>query len=685
MKQTNCLATLGLLFLSLTLFAGRKNPVVEKQPAWVTATSINYTANKFDQEAEDGYSDLHYEKQVSLQQQSVFSKRAVHILSEAGVQNQSQISVEFDPSYQSLAFHTIRIVRGGEVINKLQLSKIKTIQQEKELDRFLYNGSLTAVLFLEDVRKGDIIEYSYTVKGFNPIFKNKYAELFQTKFSVPVYGIYFRLLVPKERTVSIKNSLTELQPTVSTTPTEKTYEWKIADSEPVHTEANIPSWHDPFPMIMVSEFSSWKEVSDWASELFPFSQPLPASLQKKAADIKANFATTEAQLLAALRFVQDDIRYMGVEMGENSHKPHAPAQVLQQRFGDCKDKAYLLCTLLRELDIEAYPVLNNTFYKKAIHLWLPTPKAFDHATVCVQLNGKTFWFDPTIAYQRGPLQAISYPDYQTGLVLRSGTTGFTAIPLQDNGKVVTKEIFTIKQRNGPAKLKVVTQFSGSFADNTRYSYQTNSITDIRKTYKEFYTVYFKKLEIDSVTYQDDEATGIFTTNEYYSIRDFWSTEDEKTKVVLEPYLINSVLKKPKEYERTMPYSLSFPTRYHEEISVELPEEWSVEESSAAFKDEAFSLNCRYFQLERNKVILEYNFENLRDYVGPERNAQFLEEMKRAERSLAFELYSTAETSSSTSFNTSPNNGFTIAYVLASICALATYFYRRRSRHGNPWQ
>jgi hypothetical protein len=682
MKRLNCFVVLCLL-LTVDLFAGNKNPVVEKQPQWVVETAVNYTANKFDEEAEDGYTDIHTEKQVSLQQQAMFVKRAVHILSEAGVQNHSEVSVDYDPSFQSLSFHTIRVIRGGEIINKLQLSKIKTIQQEKELDRFLYNGSLTAVLILDDVRKNDIIEYSYTLKGFNPILKNKYAGIFQTKYGVPVYGMSYRILVPKERTLFIKNCQTDLQPTITTSATEKIYEWKVDASEAVRTESNIPTWHDAFPMVMISEFSSWKEVAAWASELFPFTAPLPASIRKKADEIKAKHATAEAQLLAALCFVQDDVRYMGIEMGENSHKPHAPSQVLQQRFGDCKDKAYLLCTLLRELGLEAYPVLNNTFYKKTILSWLPTPYAFDHATACVKFNGKTYWFDPTISYQRGPLQAISYPDYQTGLVLQPGTTGFTTIPLQDIGSVDAKEIFTVESLYGSTKLKVVTNFTGSFADNTRYSYQNNSLAEIKKTYKEFYASYFKKLEIDSVTYQDDEVTGTFTTIEHYTVNDFWSQEASKRRVLLEPYLINSIMKKPKESNRTMPYALSFPTRYHEAIEVRLPEDWPVEESSADVRDVAFSLRSHFSQPASDKVLLEYDYENLRDYIDPAQTARFLEKMSEAEKAMGYELYSTPG-STFTGFKSSRSNGFTIAYVVLGICAVATYLYKRKDRKQNPW-
>ena len=125
--------------------AQRRTPAAGKEPAWVTLDTIDYTNNSLDKDAEDGYADLNFEKQTSLADQCVYIRKSIKILSEAGVQNKSQISVSFNPSYQQLIFHTIRIIRNGEVINHLQLSKIKTLQQETDLDNFIYNGSLNAL------------------------------------------------------------------------------------------------------------------------------------------------------------------------------------------------------------------------------------------------------------------------------------------------------------------------------------------------------------------------------------------------------------------------------------------------------------------------------------------------------------------------------------------------------------
>ncbi len=176
-----------LLLIDDCLFSQQSRPVIAKEPSWITVNKIDYYKTDLDKSASDGYMDISFEKQVLLADQSRYYRSSRKIISGAGVQNGSEISVSYDPSYEQLIFHSIRILRSNETINKLQLSKFKIVHQEQELTNFIYNGLLNAVLILEDVRQGDIIEYSYTIKGFNPIFKNKYSDTYGMNFGVPLF------------------------------------------------------------------------------------------------------------------------------------------------------------------------------------------------------------------------------------------------------------------------------------------------------------------------------------------------------------------------------------------------------------------------------------------------------------------------------------------------------------------
>ena len=626
---------IGFLF-NTTVQAQSKKFKIEEEPFWITVNPIDYGNTKLDHEAEDGYMDISYEKQVSLTQQTTYFKKAIRILSEAGVQNRSEITIEFDPSYEQLTFHSIRIMRNGKWINKLKAEKIKVIQQETELDRHLYNQSLSAILVLEDVRKSDIIEYSYSIKGFNTIFNGKYADSYGTAFSVPVNNLYYKVIIPSNKEVIIKYTKAPNNPGIKKSADETIYEWILKDVHALHVQDKLPSWFDPYPSILLSEYKDWKEVNNWALQLFPRSNVLTPELEKKISEIRMKNPNPRNRVLEALRFVQDDIRYMGFEMGESSHKPFPPGKIIDQRFGDCKDKSYLLCTILRAMNIEASPVLIGTGYKKTIKTLLPSPTVFDHVTVQVKLDDNTFYFDPTIQYQRGDLDNIFFPDYQCGLVINENSNNIIDIPMQEKGMVKIKEIFDIPDMFGKAQLKVKTSYSGSFADDIRSSFQNNSHYEMLKKFRDYYAPYFEKIKGDSLHFEDDEDSGIFTTEEFYSISDLWKIESGKKKAQFESFVINGIMNKPADLERQMPFYISFPAIYSESIEINVPEEWKAIHSSDEIKCDNFFMKTD-FSYSNRKFLLKYEYKTLTDNVSPEEAPFYLESYDKVNKSIAYTL------------------------------------------------
>lgn len=667
----------ALLLLSVSLHAQKTKPQWSREPAWITRHTIDYKNATLDHEAEDGYTDLAFEQQVHLASQSTYVRKSLKVLSEAGMQNASEISINFDPLYEQLLLHSIKIIRGDQVLDRTDMKKVKTFQQETELSEHLYNGNYTALVVLEDVRKNDIIEYSYTRRGFNPVFGDKYTESYPLQYGVPVCHLYYKLIVPANRSISIKGYHTNMVPVVEQTPAEKVYQWKLANVAAMSSEERTPAWYDPSPSVLVSEYQSWKEVSDWAAGLYPFNLPLSGPLRQKIAEITKAFPTAEERAGAALRFVQDEVRYMGIEMGENSHKPNHPDKIFSQRFGDCKDKSYLLCTLLRAMGMEANPVLINTTARKTISEWLPSPTAFDHVTVQVRVKGATYWFDPTISYQRGPLASISFPDYAMGLVVSPATTALTGIPLQDKGLISVKEIFTVTDMSGLAQLEVLTEYSGSFADDERSRFQNNSRQEVQKDYQEYYASYFDKIRSDSIRYHDNEQTGVFTTKEYYTVRGFWEIENIKRKASLSPFIINAAVREPKDDARTAPFALPFPARYREEIEIRLPEAWSSRHYQKDIEEPFFTYHAT-FKGKGNRISLVYEYETLKDHITPEELKDYRTAYNEFLSNSGYELSSTDETDTSWSFASrgSGSSEYTLLYVVLGLCVLITMAVRR---------
>src|SRR5262249_19646559 len=197
-------------------------------------------------------------------------------------------------------------------------------------------------LVLEDVRPGDLLEYSYTLIGENPALAGQYERTLRLCGPQPIARLEHRLLWTPGRRLGIANHDTDLQPRVVRTESTWEYRWSAHDLPRIELEDDVPIEFDPYPSVQLTGFQSWEEV---APRPCPLSAP-PAriwgSLRRVIGELRASAPTPERQALAAIRFVQEQVRYLGIEMGVGSHRPTDPNEVARRRFGDCKDKALLL-------------------------------------------------------------------------------------------------------------------------------------------------------------------------------------------------------------------------------------------------------------------------------------------------------------------------------------------------------
>lgn len=625
-----------LIFNCLNILC-QKNIFIDNEPVWTTKNNVDHSKKSLEKFAEDGYIDLNHECQVNLAEQTTFYRNTTKIISQAGVQNGSQVSVTFDPAYSKLIFHYVNVIRQGTTIKKLKLSEIKTVHQEEDLKNFIYNGNINAVIILEDVRQGDIIDYGYSVQGFNPIFKGKYTNFLYLDYGVPIYDVYYKLITPDTRKIYLKNVNHSIIPVVTKANRNIIYEWSNKNVKSQKVEDFEPLWYDPYKQVQITEYSTWKEVNDWAKTLFPIDISLSAELKNKINEINNENKSVEEKISATLRFVQDDIRYMGIEMGENSHRPQDPSRIYSQRFGDCKEKSYLFCCMMRAMNLLAEPVLIHTDLKKTINNYLPDPGLFNHVTVKVTNKNETYWFDPTISYQRGSLDNIYYPDYQTGLVISELTKGLTQINFNNISSVHVTETFKVEDLLGEARLTVNTKYFGEEADNLRYRFINESNNKIKEDYQRFYATYYEDIKVDSVNFTDNEMQGNFTVNEYYTLPQLWYTNETSKKTFsFFPYIISNIMRKPKDKKRTAPINLYFPVNYYEEIIVVFPEQWDVTESEMSFKTDIHAFNSKFFESD-TAVHLKSSYIVYKDHVPEIETSTYFKNISEFDDNTNFEL------------------------------------------------
>ncbi|HEU4387622.1 MAG TPA: transglutaminase-like domain-containing protein, partial [Blastocatellia bacterium] len=397
----------------------------------------------------------------------------------------------------------------------------------------------------------------------------------------------------------------------------------------------VPSWFQIYPEVQVSEFSSWEDVVKFDIPLFQVKQTLPAELTKLIQQWLVNLHTPEDRVLAAVKFVQDEVRYLGIELGSYSHRPNEPAAVFQRRFGDCKDKSLLLCAILRALGVEAYAAVVNTDAQHMLDNWQPSPFAFDHCIVEATLDGRTYWIDPTETQARGRLADRFNPSYERALVVRPGSRELEQIPPPPTNVVTNSivETYTIDNYNSPVSLEAVTTYRGPYADAIRRSVASQTHADFAKHCLNSYTDTFASIQADGdVTVSDNETDDIVVVTERYRIPGFW----EKGSRWLKATHVSEELFKPGVPRRKMPLALSYPLAVSHTIEIHLPERRTINRESNTITDGAIELDYRLEPSDR-VIKLDYTLRTLRDNVPPDRVARHIEVLEQINDSTYFEL------------------------------------------------
>ena len=416
-----------LLFLFLALvIACRAAPAsfnIAPPPAWIDSSLTPATTPTPAADLAHGYDFLLLDRQVNVQAAESFDRTVYRITSPAALGSGARITWSFDPTYEKLTLHHVRVIRDGVVQERLKEERIQIIQQENDLDRHMLNGRLTAFILLDDVRLGDVIDHASTVQGANPVFAGKYMDSFSTGWSVPVRHQRIRVTTPRARPLITRDQGTSaLAHTIDRAKTTLVHTWERRDLPVIINEGELPTWFSPYPFAQISEFKTWTEVAAWAVPLYAIPSVIPKPVADKAAELTRFLVTEESKTIALLTFVQDEIRYLGLELGPGTHRPNPPELVLARRFGDCKDKTLLFCTLMRAAGLDAHPALVNTSYRDRIEAWAPSPYAFDHVIACIPMGQSRWWVDPTLTNQKGGSLYRGLPDYRLALPVLADTT-----------------------------------------------------------------------------------------------------------------------------------------------------------------------------------------------------------------------------------------------------------------------
>ncbi len=639
------LLALVLLSVAAGAWAQRKPYDIAPAPAWVEPLAPDLSIAAPADQVTRGVHYLLSDMQVRVDgtQRVSYRHMASRALDVQGVESIANLELRFDPSYQRLTLHSVQIRRGRQTLSRLHSAQVRVLQRETELEALIFDGSMTASIILDDVRVGDVVEYAYSLAGHNPVFGNRHFGNFALQWGVPVAQVHARLLWPLNRELRMRRLNQAPEPAVSEGPTHRDHRWHLFGVAGKPLEEDVPAWFEPYPGVQWSEFGDWAAVVQWALPLYRVPPQATPRVQAEIERIAALHPDAEQRLLAALRFVQREVRYLGMEVGSGSHAPSPPDVVLGRRFGDCKDKALLTVALMRGLGIEAHPALVNTSQRRAIRDWQASPGAFNHVVVRARLHGADIWVDPTRSPQQSRLSGLAQADYGPSLVIDEGSDRLVTMAGDAALKHRRSMRTVLDSRDGfdrPATYTVTTVAEGPAADALRASIASQSRDKLQRQYLNFYAGYYDDLRMAApIDIVDELEANRLTLTEHYVIGKFWarSTKNQRLETLIRAPDMLSLLGEPQGKLRESPLSLAHPVTLSHVTEVLLPQSWDGRNDRMRVDDPAFAFE-RVEEWQGSTLRLTDRFETRLDHIAARDIERYVGNLDKARRSLRYTLF-----------------------------------------------
>ena len=424
------------------------------------------------------------------------------IETQEGVEGWSEVRGNWEPWYQARPEIKARVIAPDGVMHSLDpatLNDVPVHENAPDLysDERAFGGPLPALA------PGAIVEEEVVTRDSAVFFSGGSVEQFVLARNVPVQKT--RIVLSHPESLPFHYVLHGLAEAAINKTVTNGVETIILDKGRLEPYSNQHTFLPPdvflYPEIEFSTGTSWQNVSsEYARQL---NQKLRvADVQPLVSKLELGTQPgmdTVRRIVAALH---KNVRYTGIEFGESSIIPQFPGETLKRKYGDCKDKATLLITMLRAAGISANLALLSSGPGQDTNPDLPGMGTFDHAIVYVPAAGAIpeLWIDATAQHSRvGDLPDMDYG--RRALIVDEKTTGLKTIPELTSDKNVhieTREfvladygparIVEKDEQFGPTEAEYRDYYGGdakkvkqSSEDYVKSTYLADSLTSLDKT------------------------------------------------------------------------------------------------------------------------------------------------------------------------------------------------------------
>lgn len=339
----------------------------------------------------------------------------------------------------------------------------------------MYTSARTYNVQFPRLEAGDVVELRYRIDdvAVRNEFNDYFGDIQFLQGSESVGHAEYVLITPKTRKLYIdQRGIPGLEDQVETKGSQRIYRFWASDLLPIHPEPSMPPWSEVLGFVHVSTYANYEELGKWYWGLSRDQFDLDAATRKLARDITQGLTTEREQVEAVYNWVIKNTRYVALEFGIYGFKPRRCVQTVSRGWGDCKDKATVIVSLLKELGIDSTIVVLRTQMRGMFESDVASLAPFDHAIAYVP--SLDLYLDGTAEYT-GTTELPAMDQQALGILINQGKPKLVQLPLLDP-KTNLRQRTVVAQisATGSAKLDIEYLVTGSQAPSWRRRYHAQA-------------------------------------------------------------------------------------------------------------------------------------------------------------------------------------------------------------------
>jgi tetratricopeptide (TPR) repeat protein len=390
---------------------------------------------------------------------SSFHRLLVKILNDQGVDHYDRFSAAWYSEEQAVWYKLARVIHPNGATSDGR------IVDERFVD-------------LPRLSPGDVVHLEWRVDQLRQTF---FGDCFgDTVFfadSVPTLSSEYVVIAPADKKLWFSPRNIDIEPEVTEGPGGRTriHTFRPGRVAKIRSELLMPPPAEIYPQVRVSNIESWDAFAKWYWQLIRSQFQVNDEMRAKVAELTTGKETRYEKVRAIHDFVTTFIRYdASWEFGVHGYKPYDATAIYARKFGDCKDKAILIVTLLREIGVEAFPVLIlATEQRYDQDLALPLVGSFNHCIAFVpdvDGAGRSMFLDGTAQY--GSIESLPGMDRGARVV----------VVRPDGGEVMTTPWDKPETNGASQTIEAELRADGSGTVNAEFGFFGDAAVMIRSAF-----------------------------------------------------------------------------------------------------------------------------------------------------------------------------------------------------------